>query len=275
MIGTPISLEPAPDYTSTIHDLYRDGIVAFRGCFSPSWADQLRTDFDRLFAEARRIDGGTVSRGTNRYYFAVHPERLRGFAELITSPVVHGLSTQLLGEGYRIIEVGFDVPLPGALNQPWHRDFPMPDETRAERRLSSLAFNLTTVDVEPDMGPFEVAPGTHWDDDGDFAHGMFPADVRRYEALGSRRCPKQGDMSVRTGLTVHRGTANKSAKARAVLVLGVVAADVPTDVHEIEVTADYYARMPALARRHLDCRVVPELRPIVQQHTIEGLVMGV
>ena len=27
-------------------------------------------------------------------------------------------------------------------------------------------------------------------------------------------------------------------------------------------------------RRHLLCRVVDELEPIVQKHTIEGLVMG-
>jgi hypothetical protein len=32
--------------------------------------------------------------------------------------------------------------------------------------------------------------------------------------------------------------------------------------------------LPEQARRHLACRVVAELEPIEQLHTIEGLVMG-
>jgi hypothetical protein len=53
----------------------------------------------------------------------------------------------------------FDVlPLPGAVHQPWHRDFPMPEETRREGRLSSLAYNVTTVDVSPEMGPMGLRP---------------------------------------------------------------------------------------------------------------------
>lgn len=65
-----------------------------------------------------------------------------------------------LGPDYRIVETGFDVPGPGAFNQPWHRDFPPPKQTLVGRRLNSLAFNITTVDVEEDMGPFEIARET-------------------------------------------------------------------------------------------------------------------
>ena len=54
-----------------------------------------------------------------------------------------------------IVELGFDVPGHGAMNQPWHRDFPMPEITRREGVLDSLAINVTCVDTEPDMGPFE------------------------------------------------------------------------------------------------------------------------
>ena len=32
----------------------------------------------------------------------------------------------------RIVEIGFDVPFAGAVNQPWHRDFPSPQETYEE-----------------------------------------------------------------------------------------------------------------------------------------------
>ena len=174
---------------------------------------------------------------------------------------------------------GFDVPLPGARDQPWHRDFATPGVTADEGRLTSLAFNVTTVDVTPELAPFEIAPGTHLDDGARFQHGMFPLpeDCARYETLASRRHPRRGDVSARTGLTVHRGTANHADRSRAVLILGVVGADVSpeeTQVHDLALTAAYHAGLPATVRDHLRCRVVDRLEPIVQKHDIEGLMMG-
>ncbi len=136
----------------------------------------------------------------------------------------------MLGPDYRIVELGFDVPLEGAVDQPWHRDFPMPEETRTERRLTSLAFNVTAVDTEEDMGPFEIAPGTQWDDGPEFEHGMFPprSHYARYEERAVRKYPRRGDISARTALTIHRGTRNNSAKSRPVLVLGVDGPRPPT-----------------------------------------------
>lgn len=75
-------------------------------------------------------------------------------------PWVTTVSEAILGPDYKIVEIGFDVPGPGAMDQPWHRDFPSPPETLSGRRLYSLAFNLTAVDTFEDMGPFEIAPGT-------------------------------------------------------------------------------------------------------------------
>lgn len=163
------------------------------------------------------------------------------------------------------------------MNQPWHRDFPMPAETAQHALLNSLAFNITAVDTEPDMGPFEIAPGTHWDRGEDFAHGMFPpkSAYPRYQERAVRRFPSMGDMSARSALTVHRGTKHDSAKQRPVLVLGV---DGPTGTnaehHDMAVTTDYWATLPADVRRHLACPIVETLTPISQKHTIEGLVMG-
>lgn len=256
--------------------LSRDGVAGIPGAFPRHWGDQLRVDFDAALAQAGSRPDGTVPRGPNRYYFSVHPEALGGFADLIGHPVVAGLSEHLLGPDYQFVEVAFDVPLPGAVNQPWHRDFPMPEATRRDGRLTSLAFNVTTVDVARDMGPFEVAPGTHRDGGDDFDHGMFPPTEAypRYEALGELRRPQLGDMSVRSGLTVHRGTANVSATARGVLVLGVVAPEVETEPHDLQVSREYYSGLPGELQRHLRCTVVERLSPLVQRHSIEGLVMG-
>ena len=184
----------------------------------------------------------------------------------------------VLGPEYQIVEIGFDVPFQGAKNQPWHRDFPSPEDSWQDRRITSLAFNLTGVDVTPDMGPFEVAPGTQWDDGRSWKHEMFPErDLwSRFDERATRKYPSMGDISCRSALTVHRGTAHGSPIARPVLVLGV---DAPgaghAALHDMLVTPAYHAALPASVRQHLVCRVESDLVLVVQKHDIEGLVMGV
>lgn len=256
--------------------LQRDGIVGHKGAFDPGWVAALREDVDAAFAAALDRPGGTVGRGPHRYYSELHPEQLRGFVDLVTHPWVAGICATVLGPDYEIVEVGFDVPLPGAIAQPWHRDFPSA-QGRDGHRLTSLAFNVTLVDTVPEMGPFEIAPGTQWDDGPEFEHGMFPprSGYGRYEERATRKLPQVGDISARSALTVHRGTANVSDRARPVLVLGVDAPGAGNSAHhDLAVTRGYAAALPAEVRRHLRCPVVDELAPIVQKHTIEGLVMG-
>jgi hypothetical protein len=265
------------DVSSDVEALYTDGITARRGALSVEWADQLREDVEAAFAEALQRPGGAVGRGPNRFYVEIHPEQIRGFVDLVDHPWVRSVCTAVLGPDYRIVELGFDVPLEGAVNQPWHRDFPIPEQTRRERRLTSLAFNVTTVDTAHDMGPFEIASGTQWDDGPDFEHGMFPPKTHyaRYLQRAVRKYPQRGDISARTALTIHRGTANESAKSRPVLVLGVDGPEANnSDRHDTAVTRRYWETLPARVRRHLHCPVVEELTPITQKHTIEGLVMG-
>ena len=92
--------------------------------------------------------------------------------------------------------------------------------------------------------------------------------VRRVKSL-------RGDISCRSALTMHRGTAHPSPIARPVLVLRV---DAPgaghAALHDMMVTRDYFDALPESVRQHLVCRVVDELVPVTQKHDIEGLVMG-
>jgi hypothetical protein len=256
----------------------QDGITARKGAFAREWVERLRQEMLGAFESAITRDRGAVSRGPKRWYVEVHPEEISGFADLVAHPWISAVSAAVLGPEYRFVEIGFDVPFQGAKNQPWHRDFPIPPETRDERRLTSLAFNVTGVDVTEDMGPFEIAPTTHWDHGGHWNHGMFPPreEWPRYESLAVRKFPGMGDVSARTALTLHRGTAHASPVARPVLILGVVSGEVANpDEHDLEITRGFYDSLPAAVREHLLCRVVDELTPITQRHDIEGLVMGV
>jgi ectoine hydroxylase-related dioxygenase (phytanoyl-CoA dioxygenase family) len=258
-------------------DIYTDGIAACPGAFTPEWADAMREDIEVAFRDALARPGGAVGRGPHRYYVEIHPEQLRGFVDLVTHPWVTAVCEAVLGPEYEIVEIGFDVPLPGAVNQPWHRDFPIPEITRTQRRLNSLAFNLTGVDTTEEMGPFEIAPGTQFDDEPDFEHGMFPPKSRysRYVERAVRKYPRRGDIAARSALTIHRGTTNHSDTSRPVLVLGVDAAGAGNgERHDLAVTKGFWATLPQAVKDHLRCPVVDELIPIQQKHTIEGLVMG-
>lgn len=257
--------------------LYGDGILGRKGAFPRPWVQQLREDIDVAFQEAIDRPGGAVGRGPHRWYVEVHPEAIRGFVDIVTHPWVRAVNETILGPEYQIVEVGFDVPGPGAMNQPWHRDFPTPQETAEHRRLTSLAFNITAVDTEQDMGPFEIAPGTQWDSGDGFEHQMFPpkSAYPRYLERAVRKYPQMGDISARSALTIHRGTVNRSQKSRPVLVVGV---DAPgagnAERHDLAVTEGFWASLPAELKAHLRCPVVDTLTPITQKHTIEGLVMG-
>lgn len=286
MTMTPLdprrSAEHGPDRLDDIAEsadaLVRDGIVGLRGAFSRAWAEQMREDMMTAFWNAIQRPGGAIGRGPRRWYVEIHPQEFRGFVDLVTHPWLVGLSRAVLGPDYQIVEIGFDVPFQGAKNQPWHRDFPSPRASYEQRRITSLAFNLTGVDVTLDMGPFEIALGTHWDDGRAWKDEMFPPEelASRWQARAVRKYPRMGDVSCRSALTIHRGTAHGSPIARPVLVLGVDAPGAGHDaLHDLMVTEDFHGALPRSVRDHLVCRVVNELVPVTQKHTIEGLVMGV
>ena len=76
-----------------------------------------------LFAEVRHLPGGALPRGPERWYVEVQPERVGGFIEIVTHQWFVAVCEAVLTRDYRIVEVGFDIPFPGAADQPWHRDF--------------------------------------------------------------------------------------------------------------------------------------------------------
>ena len=269
--------DPRWDISQIMGGLYGDGIIGLKGAFDRAWVTRLREDIECLFEEATAVRGGALPRGPERYYVEVHPERVRGFVDIVTHPWFVAVCEAVLGTEYKIVEVGFDIPFPGAQDQPWHRDFPSPDVTLVGRRLNSLAFNLTTVDTVPEMGPFEIALGTQWDDLSGYPNGMFPPKelYPRYRERAVQKMPQMGDISARSALTIHRGTANVSEQSRPVLV---VAADAPDGTnalhHDLQITRAYAESLPAQVRDHLTYRLVDRLETVVQHHVIEGLLQA-
>jgi hypothetical protein len=263
------------DTAAIMGGLYGDGIIGLKGAFTPEFADAMYEDVMGLFESAKKIPGGALPRGPERWYVEVQPERIRGFVEIATHPWFVAVCTSVLGPDYKIVEIGFDIPFPGAQDQPWHRDFAAPEATLRGRRLNSLAFNLTTVDTREEHGPFEIAVGTQWDDITGCKDEMFPPKElwARYISRAQRKLPQRGDISARSALTIHRGTANRSNEPRPVLVVGVDAPDATNaHHHDLQVTRAYLDSLPAQVRDHLTYRVTDELEAVIQHHVIEGLL---
>lgn len=255
--------------------LYGEGIIACRGAFEVAFVDRLHAEIMAIFEEVKHVPGGALPRGPQRWYVEIQPERLSGFAEIASHPWFVAVCEAVLGPDYRIVEVGFDIPFAGAADQPWHRDFAVPEATSIGRRLNSLAFNMTAVDTRAEHGPFEIAPGTQWDSFDGCAKGMFPPRALwdRYAARAVKKLPQRGDISARSALTIHRGTANVSHEPRPVLVIGVDAPDATNGAHhDLQATAGWLAGLPAVVRDHLPARIVERLVPVIQNHVIEGLV---
>jgi hypothetical protein len=270
-------------------EIHQNGIAVVAGAFSPQWAADLDADLAEEFMQALRTPGGVAARGWNRFYFEPYPERIRGFWDLATHPVMTDLAEHMFGPDWRIVELGCDIPLPGAVNQPWHRDFPMPASTRDQGRLTSFAVNASAVDVVD--GPFQGVLGTQFEDGSDYEGGMFPAEetTTEYESRMQPFYAKAGSYSIRSGLMLHRGSAmSSSARMRQVAIVGVVSGDDRAVVDRLahpddpkpprlRMSQEAYERVePALRERlshEIVCQTSAELPPYRTEHTFEGLKM--
>lgn len=266
---------PAYEPADILGGIYGDGIISLAGAYNVSLIDGVRASISRLFAEARQTDDGALARGPQRYYVEVAPERIDGFVEIASHPWFLQVSEAVLGPKWKIVEVGFDIPFPGAALQPWHRDFASPRETMEGRQINSLAFNLTAVDTTAEMGPFEIAHGTQWDVIDECPRGMFPDPSRwpRYEARKVAKMAQRGTISARSALTIHRGTANVSTSARPVLVIGV---DGPTATnathHDLQMTKAFAETLPPVLSGRFSGRIVDQIMAVRQNHVIDGLI---
>lgn len=255
--------------------IYGDGIISLVGAYDVSLIDKIRRSIEKLFGEASQTDGGVLPRGPARWYVEVAPESIDGFVEIASHPWFLTVCQTVLGPEWKIVEVGFDVPFPGAALQPWHRDFASPRATIEGRQINSLAFNLTAVDTTHEMGPFEIAPGTQWDIIDECPRGMFPDRSRwlRYDARKVAKMAQRGTISARSALTIHRGTANVSAMARPVLVIGV---DGPSATnaahHDLQMTETFAGNLPPVLAGRFSGRIVDQITAVRQNHGIDGLL---
>jgi Phytanoyl-CoA dioxygenase (PhyH) len=151
---------PTIDVCEDVATLYRDGIVGKERRVRPRVGRAAQGGHDDCLLGGDPSAGGSGRTRTEAVVHRAPPAGNQRFVDLVTHPWVTAIRESVLGPEYEIVKIGFDTPFQGAKVQPWHRDFPSPKESYQDRRITSLAFNITGVDVTEDMGPFEIALGT-------------------------------------------------------------------------------------------------------------------
>jgi ectoine hydroxylase-related dioxygenase (phytanoyl-CoA dioxygenase family) len=144
-------------------------------------------------------------------------------------------------------QLATDTPLLGSDYQDLHRDtqllFP---ESGVETPPYQLAVNFPLVDVTLENGPMEYAPGTHMTSK---AEGM-----ARIESGAAPLQPvlmARGDAMIRDVRHIHRGTPNRTAIPRPMVVIGYSRRWLHRPEVQIRVPSDVLAGLPDRARRWL------------------------
>jgi len=254
-----------------------DGVIGLKGAFGRRRVADLRAAVAALFAEALARPGGAAGRGPKRHYVEAHPERLRGFAGPAAHPWVAAVCEAVLGPGYKIVEVGFDVPRPGARAQPWHRDLPAP----GRRSPAGGSTPWRSTGRAWTWSPRWARSGSPRAPSGTTRPGSGTACARRSTCTrGTRpgpsgRCRRRGTSppgrpgpSTGGRRTARARPGRSWSRGRTPRTPGT-----PTGTTSSS-PATPTPPCPTGLKRHLAGRTVDRLEPIVQAHTIEGLMMG-
>jgi ectoine hydroxylase-related dioxygenase (phytanoyl-CoA dioxygenase family) len=197
-------------------EVLRDGYCVLPEHFSPEILNNWREAFMPLLDAHIAREGHLQNRGPGRYYVTL--PFTAPFAEpaFYEDEDVLAIVEKLVGEDPSMPQLAADTPLLGSDYQDIHRDAPpLFPETGQETPPFQLAVNFPLVEVTAENGPFEMAKGTHMlsKEEG----------LRRIEAGEVRLEPimmRLGDVMIRDVRGLHRGTPNRSARPRPMVVIG-------------------------------------------------------
>jgi ectoine hydroxylase-related dioxygenase (phytanoyl-CoA dioxygenase family) len=209
--------------------------------------DAWNAAFQPLLAEAVAREGDEPNRGANRYYVTLPFQDLWADPAIVDNDAIMAVLEELVGADGVLCQLATDTPLLGSEHQDLHRDtqllFP---ESGAETPPYQLAVNFPLVDVTEEMGPMEYAPGTHMLSKDEGMARVTSGDIPLVRAYMNR-----GDVMIRDVRHIHRGTPNRSAAPRPMVVIGYSRRWLFRPEVNVRVPAEVLARLPDRARRWL------------------------
>ncbi len=196
-----------------------NGFIVFPALLPPDLIDDMNRQFEEFLAveiEIERKGLPPAVRGRSRYALDIGTvlEKLGGpltDPRARENPLMLQLVDAILGR-WRSDKLIIECPCPGSDYMGWHTDsyYSTPEARQAPKRTTLVKVHVPLVDIDETNGPMEVIPGSHRMNyvEGDLA-------VKRVPRLHSARLlMKKGDVLLRDGDIIHRGTPNLSDKPR-------------------------------------------------------------
>ncbi|HZZ02328.1 phytanoyl-CoA dioxygenase family protein [Paraburkholderia sp.] len=228
-----MSLYTAEQHDGFARDFERDGIVVLRNHFTRDTLRRWQLAFAPLL-QARIDAGATAVRGENRHYITLPFVGVFADESIFCDPDILAIVERVAGDDPVMCQLASDTPLLGSTYQDVHRDTPELFDGEPETPSFQLAVNFPLCDVTAENGPFETTLGTHRMNK-DLAMAAFERGEIPLVAI-----PMQlGDVMIRDVRALHRGTPNRTAEPRPMVVIGYsrkwyfrpeVRIDVPGDV---------------------------------------------
>jgi ectoine hydroxylase-related dioxygenase (phytanoyl-CoA dioxygenase family) len=184
--------------------------------FAAATLEAWRTAFTPLLEKHVEAEADTANRGAQRFYVTLPFEPPFDDAAIYADPDILALCRLLVGPDLAMCQLATDTPLLGSETQAVHRDaLPLFPELDAETPPYQLAVNFPLVDVTSDNGPTEIAAGTHAAPKDAGTARLARGDVSLEPVL-----MRLGDVMVRDVRGLHRGTPNRTAQPRPMVVIG-------------------------------------------------------
>jgi len=216
-----ISFMPTQRYSpeqiqSFIQDAKRDGFVVLRDHLSREKLQGWVEHFPPLLEKQIEVEKDFPNRGAQRFYVTLPFTAPYADPSIYEDEDVLAIVEELAGKDFVMCQLATDTPLLGSDYQELHRDTPpLFPEWEVETPSFQLAVNFPLVDFTPEMGPFEVARGTHMVSKAEGLRMLETGEVK-LEAI----CLALGDVMIRDVRGIHRGTPNRTETPRPMVVIG-------------------------------------------------------
>ena len=228
-------------------EVRRTSSTVIKGLIPVETIDAWNGAFQPLLLRSIAREKDDPNRGPSRYYVTLPFDGLWADPEVIDNDAVMAVVEELVGRDGVLCQLASDTPLKGSDYQDLHRDtqllFP---ETGEETPPYQLAVNFPLVDITPENGPLEWAPGTHMTSK---VEGL-----RRVESGETPLQPlhmERGDVLIRDVRHIHRGTPNRTDTPRPMVVIGYSRRWLFRPEVNIRVPRDVLAALPERAQRWL------------------------
>lgn len=222
-------------------------VTVLKGALPTEVIDIWSQAFAPLLAASIGRERDGPARGPHRYHLALPFHGLWADPAIIDNDAIMAVVERLVGADGVICQLASDTPLLGSEHQELRRDCHLADrENGLESGPHQLAVNFPLVDVTDETGAMEYAPGTHRlsrdEGMGRIARGEIPL---------VKACLARGDVMIRDLRHIHRGTPNRSATPRPMIVIGYSRRGPQRPETTIRIPAEVLAALPERARRWL------------------------